>query len=146
MKPSSASSAALKHLSRLGSTDFSAESPGVEIAPGATIKVPVSSVAAASEYNATSNNYLTGGATTFATLTATHYLQGFDIAGEDIDAGLSAPRIKQLFSRRAGAGIVMAAGNVVKAALDGCTASTGVKLPAAPTIDQYTALVARLPG
>ena len=130
----------LAHLTKLGGTDFSGEHPGFDIAPGATLKVPVSSVAAAGVYHKTDNNYLTGGTTNWATLTATHYLQGFDIAGEDVDSGVSAPRIKQLFSRRAGAGIVMACGNVVKAALDGTTLSTGVTLPAEPTIALYSAL------
>lgn len=130
----------LVNLSKLGATDFSSEKPGVDIKPGATIKVPVSSVAAASQYDATSNNYLTGGTTDWATLTATHYLQGFDLAGEDIDSGLSAPRIKQLFSRRAGSGIAAAAMAAAKAALDGATLSTAVTLPASPTITQYVGL------
>lgn len=134
----------LVNLSKLGATDFSADKPSAEIKPGATIKVPVSSVAAASEYNASTNNYLTGGATDWAVLTATHYLQGFDIAGADIDTGVDAPRIKQLFSRRAGGGVSAAAQAVAVAALDGATASTGVTLPAAPTIAQYVALAGTL--
>jgi hypothetical protein len=135
---------AVANLAKLGATDFSADKPSVDIKPGATIKVPVSSVAAASEYNATSNNYLTGGSTDWATLTATHYLQGFDIAGADIDSGVDAPRIKQLFSRRAGGGIVATIWAAATAALDGATASTGVTLPASPTIAQYVALAGAL--
>lgn len=131
---------AIANLAKLGATDFSDGAPGVEIKPGATIKVPVSSVAAASAFNAETNNYRTGGSTSWAELTATHYLQGFDLKGTDIDEGANAAKIKQLFSRRAGAGIALAAHNVAKAALDGATASTGVTLPAAPTIAQYVAL------
>jgi len=127
-------------LSRLGATDFSDAAPAAEIKPGSTVKFPVSSVAAASEFDAETNNYLTGGDTSWASLTATHYLQGFDIKGTDIDAGVNAPKIKQLFSRRAGAGIALAANNVAKTALDGATASTGVTLPPEPTIAQYVAL------
>ena len=37
----------LTALKKLGITDFSADAPGVDIKPGNTIKVPVSSVAAA---------------------------------------------------------------------------------------------------
>jgi len=127
-------------LSKLGATDFSDAAPGFEVKPGTTIKVPVSSVSAASEYNEETNNYLTGGDTAWAQLTAVHYLQGFDLKGVDLDNGVNAAKIKQLFSRRAGAGIALAAHNAAKAALDGVTASTGVTLPAAPTIAQYEAL------
>lgn len=114
----------LNALKKLGVTDFSAEKPSVEIKPGATIKVPVSSVSAASEYNAQTNNYRTGGATDWATLTATHYLQGFDITGVNIDQGVDAGRMKQLFTARAGTGIAMAVQNAVKSAIDGVDAST----------------------
>jgi hypothetical protein len=131
---------AVARLNKLGVTDFSDGAPGAEIKPGTTIKVPVSSVAAASEYNQETNNYLTGGLTSWATLTATHYLQGFDIKGTDVDNGVNAPKMKQLFSRRAGGGIVSAVNAIVAAALDGATASTGVTLPAAPTIEQYSGL------
>lgn len=130
----------ITNLAKLGATDFSDASPGVDVKPGTTIKVPVSSVSAASEYDEDSNNYLTGGDTSWATLTATHYLQGFDLKGVDIDNGVNAPKIKQLFSRRAGAGIALACQGVTRAALDAVTASTGVTLPAAPTIAQYEAL------
>ena len=132
------------NLAKLGATDFSDAAPGVDIKPGATLKVPVSSVAAAGEFNAATNNYLTGGATEWATLTATHYLQGFDLKGTDIDNGVNAAKIKQLFSRRAGSGIALACNGVAKSALDGATASTAVKLPAAPTIAQYEALAGDL--
>jgi hypothetical protein len=54
---------ALDLLKRLGPTDFSAGAPEYVVKPGATIKVPVSSIAAASAYNASTNNYLTGGNT-----------------------------------------------------------------------------------
>lgn len=130
----------LVNLTKLGATDFSDGVPGVDVKPGATVKIPVSSVSAASVYHDDNNNYLTGGDTAWATLTAAHYLQGFDMKGTDIDAGVSAPRIKQLFSRRCGMGIVMAAQGVTKTALDAVTASTGVTLPAAPSIAQYAAL------
>lgn len=126
----------LNALKKLGVTDFSAEKPSVEIKPGATIKVPVSSVSAASAYNETSNNYLTGGQTDWATLTATHYLQGFDITGVNVDQGVDANRMKQLFTSRAGTGIAMAVQNAVKSALDGVTASshTAGKIAATSTI------------
>lgn len=126
----------LNALKKLGVTDFSAEKPSVEIKPGATIKVPVSSVSAASEYNAQTNNYRTGGATDWATLTATHYLQGFDITGVNIDQGVDAGRMKQLFTARAGTGIAMAVQNAVKTAIDGVTASSAAagKIAATATI------------
>lgn len=130
----------ITNLAKLGATDFSDAAPGVDVKPGATIKVPVSSVSAASEFNAETNNYRTGGATAWAAMTATHYLQGFDLKGTDIDSGVNAPKIKQLFSRRAGAGIAIAVNGVAKTAIDSVTLSTGVTLPAAPTIAQYTAL------
>lgn len=130
----------VSNLAKLGATDFSDAAPGADIKPGTTIKVPVSSVAAASEFDETTNNYRTGGATSWATLTATHFLQGYDLKGTDLDSGVNAAKIKQLFSRRAGAGIVLAVQGVVKAALDAVTGSTGVTLPAAPTIAQYVAL------
>lgn len=128
------------NLMKLGATDFSADAPGVDIKPGTTIKVPVSSVAGASAFNATTNNYRTGGTTSWAELTATHYLQGFDILGTDIDSGVNAPRMEQLFSRRAGAGIVIAVSQTSVSALDGVTPSTGITLPAAPTLAEYNSL------
>lgn len=126
----------LDALKKLGITDFSSEKPSAEIKPGATIKVPVSSVSAASEYNAETNHYRTGGTTDWATLTATHYLQGFDITGVNIDQGVNASRMKQLFTSRAGTGIAMAAQNAVKTAIDGVTASTAAagKIAAVATI------------
>lgn len=111
-------------IKRLGPTDFSAAAPGVDIKPGATIKVPVSDITAASEYNETSNNYLTGGTTNWATLTATHYLKGFDLTGTNLDQGVNASRIKQLFTSRAGSGIAIAAQNAIKSAIDGVAVST----------------------
>lgn len=111
-------------IKRLGPTDFSADAPGVEIKPGATIKIPVSDITAASAYNETSNNYLTGGQTNWASLTATHYLQGFDLTGTNIDQGVNASRIKQLFTSRAGSGIALACQNAIKTAIDGVAAST----------------------
>ena len=62
-------------LRKMGMTDFSAEAPGLEIKPGTTMKVPLSTVTKALEYNEDSNNYLTGGNTSYGTLTATHFLQ-----------------------------------------------------------------------
>ena len=132
-------------LKKLGATDFSADAPGFQVKPGATIKIPVSSIEAASEYNDTSNNYLTGGNTDWATLTATHYLKGFDVSGVNVDQGCDAPKMKQLFTARAGAGIAAAVQNNLKSALDGATASTGITLKLitsseGPTIDEYLAL------
>ena len=129
-------------LRRLGATDFSDGAPNLEIKPGATVKVLVSSVAAASEYNEETNNYLTGGDTAYAQLTATHFLQGYDVKGVDLDNG-AAPnvaRIVQLFSQRAAAGIGIAASGVLAAALASVTASTGVTLPAAPDYAGYDGL------
>lgn len=51
-------------------------------------------------------------------------------------------RIKQLFARRCGTGISMAAIKAIKDALDGCTASTGVTLPATATLADYDTLAA----
>lgn len=131
---------ALDIIKKLGPTDFSAGAPGVDIKPGATIKVPLSTVSAALAYDASTNNYRTGGSTEWATLTATHYLQGFDLQGTDVDQGLNAGRIKQLFTSRAGTGIAYACMNSIKTALDGVTASTAVTLKAAPTIEDYDGL------
>ena len=117
-------------LQKLGGVDFSDGVPGVEIKPGATMKVPLSTITAASAFNASSNHYGTGGATTFADLTATHYLQGFDLSGEDLDKGVNAPRLKNLFARRGGGGIAMAVMAAVKTGLDAVTASTAVTLNA----------------
>ena len=122
----------LNALKKLGVTDFSAEKPAVEIKPGMTIKVPVSSVSAASEYNASTNNYRTGGDTDWATLTAKHYLQGFDITGVNVDQGVDASRMKQLFTARAGTGIAMAIQNVVKTSIDGVKTSTAASGKIAP--------------
>ncbi|MBQ4385674.1 MAG: hypothetical protein II823_07145, partial [Kiritimatiellae bacterium] len=58
------------------------------------------------------------------------------------DAGVNAPRIKQLFSMRVATGLSMAMQKALKTALDGTTASTGVKIVAAPTLAQYDALAA----
>ena len=132
-------------LKKLGATDFSADAPGFQVKPGATIKIPVSSIEAASEYNDTSNNYLTGGNTDWATLTATHYLKGFDVSGVNVDQGCDAQKMKQLFTARAGAGIAAAVQANIKSALDGATASTGLTLKAitssdGPIIDDYLAL------
>lgn len=131
---------ALDLIDALGPTDFSADAPGLEVKPGATIKVPLSTVSAAQAFNASTNNYLTGGNTDWASLTATHFLQGFDITGTNVDQGVNAGRIKQLFSKRCGVGIAMAAKDTIITALDGTTASTGVKIVASPTLAQYDAL------
>ena len=119
----------LNALKKLGFTDFSNDAPGVDIKPGATIKVPVSSITAASEYDADKNNYMTGGSTDWATLVATHYLQGFDIAGVNLDQGVDAAKMKQRFTARAGSGIALACQNAVKTALDGVTDSSKVTAP-----------------
>ena len=62
--------------------------------------------------------------------------------GTNIDAGVNAPRIRQLFSMRCGTGLSMAMQKALKTALDGTTASTGVKIVASPTLAQYDALAA----
>ena len=124
-------------LKTIGATDFSAAPPNVDIKPGATVKVPVSSITAATAYDKDTNNYRTGGDTSWATLTATHFLKGYDISGENVDQGVNASRMKQLFAVRAGGGISAAMANTVASALDGVTASTAVTLPAAPTLTDY---------
>lgn len=124
----------LDTLRRIGATDFSADAPDYDIKPGATIKVPISSVSAASAYNETSNNYLTGGTTDWASLTCTHYLKGFDISGVNVDQGVDAGKMKQLFAVRAGKSIAAAAMGNARTALDGVTASTAVKLPAVASV------------
>ena len=131
-------------LRKLGTTDFSAEKPSVEVAPGKTINVPLASVAEALEFNKETNNYLTGGATEWAVLTALHYLQGFDISGTDIDKGIDAVRIEQLFSKRASTGILMAITKMVAASLAGVPTSTAVTLPAAPTFKDYLAIFGKV--
>ena len=127
-------------LKKIGPTDFSADAPATEIQPGKTIKVPVSSIDAAVAYDEESNNYLTGGKTDWATLTATHFLRGYDISGVDVDSGVNAARMKQLFALRAGGGIAAAMAGACASALDGLTASTAVTLSATPTLQDYIAL------
>lgn len=131
---------ALDLIEALGPTDFSAEEPGVDVKPGTTVKYPLSVVSAALAFDDDTNNYLTGGDTAWGSLTATHFLQGYDLRGTNIDAGVNAGRIKQLFTSRAGTGIGMAAVGSIKTALDGTTESTSVKLPASPTLAQYDGL------
>lgn len=120
----------LDTLRRIGATDFSADAPEYDVKPGATIKIPISSVTAASAYNDSTNNYLTGGSTDWATLVCTHYLRGYDVSGVNVDQGVDAGKMKQLFALRAGKSIAAAAMANAKTALDGVTASTAVKLPA----------------
>ena len=124
---------ALDIVRRIGPTDFSAEAPEYVVAPGATIKVPVASITAASEYNDSTNNYTTGGSTAWATLNAKHYLQGFDITGVNVDEGVDAGRMRQIFAIRAGSGIASACMKAMKDGLDGLEASTTVVLPAVAT-------------
>lgn len=120
----------LDTLRRLGATDFSADAPEYTIKPGATVKIPISSITAAVAYNDSTNNYKTGGTTDWATLVCTHYLKGFDISGVNVDQGVDAAKMRQLFALRAGKSIAAAAMSNAKTALDGVTASTAVKLPA----------------
>ena len=136
----------INDLRRLGATDFSSESPNMEIKPGATLKYLVSSVAAASEYNETTNNYLTGGSTAAASLTATHFLQGYDLKGADVDNGSvgNVSRITQNFSMRASAGIGLAASGVVGSALTAVTTSTGITLPENPEAADYDGLFGQI--
>lgn len=142
---------ALDLIDALGPTDFSKDAPGVDVKPGTTIKVPLSTVEAATAFvdtatasatGGTVNNYLTGGPTDWASLTATHYLAGFDIKGENLDQGVNASRIKQLFSKRCGVSIAMAVKNAIRTSLDGTTLSTGVKIPAvgSATLAHYDGL------
>ncbi len=135
-------------LRKLGCTDFTDGMPNLDIKPGATLKVRVSSVAAASEYNEETNNYTTGGDTAWASLTATHFLQGFDLKGADVDNGAVGivSSIKQNFSMRASCGISLAMSGVLGTALDGVTTSTGITLPANPTIDEYNGLLGQITG
>lgn len=131
-------------IRKIGATDFSNEAPtaGFDVKPGATVKVQLSGVSAALEYNVDSNNYLTGGTTTYGQLTATHFLQGYDLNGVNIDSGVDLARTKQKFSMRCAAGLSMAMLGALKTALNGVTTSTGVKLVASPTLAQYDALAA----
>lgn len=127
-------------IRRIGATDFAEENPGVDIKPGTTMKMPLSTISAALAFDEDTNNYLTGGNTEYGTLTATHFLQGYDTKGVNIDQGVNAARIKQLFSMRAAAGLSLAMSNTLRTALDGTTTSTGVTLKAAPTLEEYDAL------
>lgn len=131
-------------IRRIGATDFAEENPGVDIKPGTTMKMPLSTISAALAFDEETNNYLTGGNTEYGTLTATHFLQGYDMKGVNIDQGVNAARIKQLFSMRAAAGLSIAMRNTLKTALDGTTLSTGVKINAAATLEEYDALAADL--
>lgn len=129
-------------LQKLGFTDFSDEAPGIDIKPGATIKVPISDVSKAGEYDASTNNYRTGGTTDWASMVCKHYLRGYDITGVNIDQGVDASKMKQKFTKRAGTGVALAALDAVKTALDGCTLSTGVLIPAtgSVTLEGYMGL------
>ena len=120
----------LDGITKLGTTDFSKDAPGVQVKPGATIKVPISSVSAAGTYDASSNHYGTGGDTSWAELTCAHYLKGFDITGVNVDQGADAGRMKALFTSRAGTSIAAAVQAALASALDGTTTSTGVTCPA----------------
>lgn len=130
----------LNAIKRLGPTDFSADAPEFAVKPGATVKVPVASITAAAEYNESTNNYGTGGATDWASLTAKHYLKGFDVSGTNIDQGVDQQKIEQIFALRAGSGIAYAIQSATAAALDSCTASTGVTLPAKAALSDYLKL------
>jgi hypothetical protein len=134
----------LANLLRLGATDFSDEAPGSDIKPGTTIKYPISSISAAAAYDEATNNYGTGGGTDWASMTATHYLKGFDLKGADIDSGVDATRIEQLFSMRAGKGITAACSLATRDALDSVTTSSAVLLPVAPTMQNYLDLGTQL--
>lgn len=124
----------LDALRKLGAFDFAASADGImPIKPGATIKVPISDVSGAAEYDYDDNNYFTGGETAWAALTCTHFLKGYDISGENVDQGVSQAGIENKFSRRAGAGIAASMQGAVKTALDGATTSTGVTVPAIGT-------------
>jgi len=131
-------------IKRIGVTDFGAGAPEYAVKPGKTVKVPMSVVSKASEYNDSTNNYLTGGDTNWASLTAKHYLQGFDISGVNVDQGVDAAKMKQLFTSRASTGIAMAVQDVLATALDTVQTSTGVTIPAAGTasISDYMELAA----
>lgn len=135
----------LDALKKLGFTDFAASVPDVNVAPNSTVKVPISSVTAASAYNASSNNYLTGGNIALASLTATHYLKGFDVTGADIETGFDLNRMKQLFTVPAGLSISAAIQSNIKSAFNAATwsASSVVTLgtigaqTGAPTLANY---------
>lgn len=129
-------------IRRLGATDFSAEDPGIKTKPGTTVKYPLSVVSEALAFDEDTNNYLTGGDTSYGQLTASHFLQGYDMKGVDIDKGENAARIKQLFSMRAATGLSMAIQKTLRTALDGTTASTGVQIVANPDLADYDALAA----
>lgn len=129
-------------LRRLGATDFSAEDPGLKTKPGTTVKYPLSAVSEALAFDESTNNYLTGGNTQYGQLTATHFLQGYDMKGVDIDKGENAARIKQLFSMRCATGLSMAIQKTLRTALDGTTASSAVKIVASPDLAAYDALAA----
>lgn len=137
---------ALDLLKKLGYTDFSADAPEYEVKAGSTIKIPISSVAAALAFHSTNNNYTTGGTTGWATLTATHYLQGFDISGADVDGGHDLNRMKQLFTARAGLCIAAACMSNLVSAIGTATASQVVTLgtigaqSGAPTLNSYMTL------
>jgi len=133
-------------IKKLGCYDFTDGAPAHEVKPGSTVKVQIQAVTAASAFNASTNNYLTGGSTGWATLTASHYLQGFDVGGADLDSGhvRDVQKIRQNFTVRASKGIAAAIQGNIKAALDGATASTGVTIAAAAsmTFAQLCALAA----
>lgn len=129
-------------LKRLGTTDFAKTAPGDFAAPGAKIKIPVASIAAASSYDADNNNYGTGGTTTLAEMTPSHFLQGYDCSGAVCDEGFDVDRLKQIFSKRAAGAIAAAVQGAVATAIDGTTTSTGVTIPAAAnaTLADYCGL------
>jgi len=134
----------LDSFRRLGATDFSADNPTIAAKPGTTVKVPWSAIDTAVEFNADSNNYLTGGDTDWISCTATHFLKGYDISGVNVDQGVDAAKMKNLFSYRASKAIASAMQGTLKTALEGVTVSTAVTLPASPTLAQYMGLAADL--
>lgn len=119
---------AIAELSKIGWTDFSNEAPEYAVKPGATLTIPIADTAMASEFGATfedgtKNNYLHGGATSWVDLTAKHWLNGFDISGVDIDNGVNAQKMKNLFAIRAGDGIARSMLDQVKTYLNSFTAT-----------------------
>lgn len=131
---------AVDFLKRLGVTDFAKTQPLA--APGATTKIPVASIAAASAYDASSNNYGTAGDTAWATISPVHFTKGFDVTGAVCDEGLDADRLKQIFSLRAAGSIAAGVQANVAGVLDGVTTSTGVTVAAAAsaTLADYMSL------
>lgn len=132
-------------IAKLGYTDFSASAPEIKIGSGQTVKMPLGDSGVADVFAKGTNDYLSSADPDLVNLTATHILSGHTVDGEGLDSADYAPRYKQIFAAKAGRAVGAKMKALAAAALDGATASTGVTLPATPTLANYMALATAKP-